>query len=34
MERLGTTYGGWYVPTDMTLNENSIFIRVELLREN
>jgi len=24
MERLGTNYGGWYVPTGMTLNENSI----------
>ena len=24
MEKLGTEYGGWYVPTNMTLNENSI----------
>ena len=24
MERLGTNYGGWYVPTNMNLNENSI----------
>ncbi len=24
MEKLGTKYGGWYVPTDMKLNENSI----------
>jgi FkbM family methyltransferase len=24
MEKLGTEYGGWYVPTNMNLNENSI----------
>lgn len=24
MEKLGTNYGGWYVPTNMNLNENSI----------
>ena len=24
MERLGTNYGGWYVPKNMELNENSI----------
>lgn len=24
MERLGTIYGGWYVPVNMNLNENSI----------
>lgn len=24
MERLGTNYGGWYVPTNMNLNENSV----------
>ena len=24
MEKLGTNYGGWYVPTNMILNENSI----------
>lgn len=24
MERLGTNYGGWYVPINMNLNENSI----------
>jgi FkbM family methyltransferase len=24
MERLGTVYGGWYVPINMNLNENSI----------
>ena len=23
MERLGTNYGGWYVPKNMELNENS-----------
>ena len=24
MEKLGTNYGGWYVPTHMNLNENSV----------
>uniref|UniRef100_A0A6C0JLW9 Methyltransferase FkbM domain-containing protein n=1 Tax=viral metagenome TaxID=1070528 RepID=A0A6C0JLW9_9ZZZZ len=24
MEKLGTNYGGWYIPTDIELNENSI----------
>ena len=24
MEKLGTNYGGWYVPLNMNLNENSI----------
>jgi FkbM family methyltransferase len=24
MEKLGTEYGGWYVPTNMNINENSI----------
>ena len=24
MEKLGTNYGGWYVPTNMNLNENSV----------
>ena len=24
MERLGTIYGGWYVPVNMNLNKNSI----------
>lgn len=24
MEKLGTEYGGWYVPSDINLNENSI----------
>ena len=24
MERLGTIYGGWFVPKDIELNENSI----------
>lgn len=24
MEKLGTDYGGWYIPLDITLNENSI----------
>ena len=24
MERLGTKYGGWILPTNTTLNENSI----------
>ena len=24
MERLGTKYGGWFVPVDMRLNESSI----------
>lgn len=24
MEKIGTTYGGWYVPSTMNLNENSI----------
>ena len=24
MEKLGTEYGGWYIPTNMNLNENSI----------
>lgn len=24
MEKLGTNYGGWYVPTNMNLKENSV----------
>ena len=24
MEKLGTNYGGWYVPINMNLNENSV----------
>ena len=24
MERIGTEYGGWILPTNITLNENSI----------
>ena len=24
MEKLGTNYGGWYIPQTMNLNENSV----------
>ena len=32
MERLGTNYGGWYVPINMNLNERVSFIPVELAK--
>jgi hypothetical protein len=28
MEKLGTNYGGWFIPKDCNLNENSIIYSV------
>jgi len=30
MQKLGTNYGGWYIPTDIKLDENSIVYSANL----